>query len=372
LKTAEDVQNKRGEKMASKRRLQVFVSSTYTDLKEERQAAVAAILKAGHIPAGMELFTAGDEAQMSIIKRWIDESDVYMLILGGRYGSIEKSSGLSYTELEFEYAIEQSKPFFAVIENQAALEAKVKLHGSGVLELENPEKLKLFRARALQNMSAFFDDTKDIKLSVHESLSDFANNRELRGWIAATDVQDTSPLFDQIERLSQENSALREKVSALERTTAPQNNKAAEFAELMEILTHTQLEVPGDISEGGEAYKLDLFSIFWSMHERFVTGISTEVGMSKLDQFLFYTAGPKLVLHGLVDMEKVAGAKFRRMSTTRQGQAFLAQYEKSRVEKSKAKRLLSDVSGAASTSDEKVEVAAPPAPRKRAARKRTS
>jgi uncharacterized protein DUF4062 len=83
-----------------RRKLQVFVSSTFTDLIEERQAAVAAILKAGHIPAGMELFIAGDKSQMQTIERWIDESDVYMLILGGRYGSVEPSSGISYTELE--------------------------------------------------------------------------------------------------------------------------------------------------------------------------------------------------------------------------------------------------------------------------------
>ena len=72
------------------KKLQVFVSSTYTDLKEERQAAVEAILSSGHIPAGMELFAAGDESQMTVIERWIDESDIYLLILGGRYGSVDK------------------------------------------------------------------------------------------------------------------------------------------------------------------------------------------------------------------------------------------------------------------------------------------
>ena len=42
------------------KKIQVFISSTYTDLIEERQAAVEAILDAGHIPAGMELFKAGN------------------------------------------------------------------------------------------------------------------------------------------------------------------------------------------------------------------------------------------------------------------------------------------------------------------------
>src|SRR3954453_17427093 len=75
--------------MHMKRKLQVFVSSTYTDLIDERQAAVAAILKAGHIPAGMELFTAGNKSQLEVVKQWIKESDVYLLLLGARYGSIE-------------------------------------------------------------------------------------------------------------------------------------------------------------------------------------------------------------------------------------------------------------------------------------------
>ncbi len=91
--------------MSSKKKLQVFVSSTYLDLREERQAAVEAILKAGHIPAGMELFTAGSDSQLDTIQRWIDESDVYMLILGGRYGSLDPKTALSYTELEYDYAV---------------------------------------------------------------------------------------------------------------------------------------------------------------------------------------------------------------------------------------------------------------------------
>ena len=164
-----------------KRRLQIFISSTYIDLIPERQAAVAAILKSGHIPAGMELFTAGDRSQMDTIKQWIDESDVYMLILGGRYGSVEPTSGISYTELEYDYAVQQSKPLFAVVITDGSLEQKVKSGGTAFLEKENPKELALFRNKVLSNISSFFDDTKDIKLCVHETLADFAANRSLKG-----------------------------------------------------------------------------------------------------------------------------------------------------------------------------------------------
>src|SRR5436305_9143972 len=101
--------------MPMAKKLQVFVSSTYEDLRAERQAAVEAILSAGHIPAGMKLFAAGDESQMVVIRRWIDESDVFMLILGHRYGSIEPESNKSYVQLEYEYAVAQGKPLFAVV-----------------------------------------------------------------------------------------------------------------------------------------------------------------------------------------------------------------------------------------------------------------
>ncbi|MEH6645095.1 DUF4062 domain-containing protein [Sulfitobacter sp.] len=111
-------------------KLIVFVSSTFTDLISERQAAVSAILKSGHIPAGMELFTAGDQSQMDTIRRWIDQSDIYMLILGGRYGSLEPKTKLGYTELEYDYAIEAGKPVFAVVINHDALEVKVREFGT--------------------------------------------------------------------------------------------------------------------------------------------------------------------------------------------------------------------------------------------------
>ena len=172
-----------------KRKLQVFISSTFSDMIEERQAAVAAVLKAGHIPAGMELLTAGDKSQMKTIERWIDESDVYMLICGGQYGSIEPTTGLSYTELEYDYAASQGKSAFAVVIADAALEAKVKASGTAFIEKVNTKALAQFRDKVLKNISSFFSDPKDVMLCVDESMSDYAANSDLRGWIAADGLQ---------------------------------------------------------------------------------------------------------------------------------------------------------------------------------------
>jgi hypothetical protein len=62
---------------------QVFVSSTYSDLKDERRHVSETLAKAGYIPAGMELFPATDQQQLEFIKRIIDRCDYYVVIIGG-------------------------------------------------------------------------------------------------------------------------------------------------------------------------------------------------------------------------------------------------------------------------------------------------
>lgn len=218
----------------NRKKLQVFVSSTFADLIKERQAAVEAILTAGHIPAGMELFTAGDESQMEVIKQWIDESDVYLLILGGRYGSLEPISGKSYTQLEYEYAISKNKPFFACVIKDAAIEVRVKAEGRSVLETDNPQKLREFRTTVLSKMSKFWDDTKDIKIAVSETLATFARREELVGWVRANSQSDLPALADEIARLSKENSLLRSQLGTV--TAQEDRINGLTFLELKAIL----------------------------------------------------------------------------------------------------------------------------------------
>ena len=95
-------------------RYQVFVSSTYEDLREDRQQATQAILEAGSFPSGMELFPASDDTQWELIKRVISECDYYVVILGGKYGSIGPAR-LSYTEMEYDFAVERGIPVMGFV-----------------------------------------------------------------------------------------------------------------------------------------------------------------------------------------------------------------------------------------------------------------
>ena len=271
--------------MAEKKKLQVFVSSTYIDLKEERQAAVQAILTAGHIPAGMELFSAGDQSQMDVIKRWIDESDVFLLILGGRYGSIESESQKSYTHLEYEYALEKSKALFAVVITKEHLNEKITQFGMDVIETRNTDKLEEFRSSVSSRMVKFWSDSKDIKLAILETLSEFSRREELIGWIPGNQAVNTGELAEELARLAKENSELREKVSNL--SSQLSNNQAIfnglTYEEMYQSLNQVKLdfdsyhppieentrEILRQISIAFGDSEVSFLHCFWSMRNLF-------------------------------------------------------------------------------------------------------
>lgn len=106
-----------------KKKYQVFISSTYTDLIQERNVVRDAILKIHQFPVGMEQFNAEDTEQWNVIKDFIDLSDYYILIIGKRYGSVIESgddAGISYTEKEFNYAVTKGVPVLAFIKSDNA------------------------------------------------------------------------------------------------------------------------------------------------------------------------------------------------------------------------------------------------------------
>ena len=188
--------------MANKR-FQVFVSSTFEDLQAERQAAVQAILEAGDIPAGMELFTANDRSQMQVIRDWIDRSDIFVVMLGGRYGSIDAESGKSYVQLEFEHARDKQKPTLALVLHEARI-AEIQAGNPLDMRLEQnePAKYQSFRETLRTNrLTPSFADPKDLKHEILRGLHTVKQERaaELRGWVRG----------DYAARLEQENTRLK-------------------------------------------------------------------------------------------------------------------------------------------------------------------
>ena len=66
------------------------------------------------MPTGMELFPATDDSAWQLHQDVIDGSDYYVLIVGGRYGSLD-GAGLGYTEKEYTYALATKKPVIPLL-----------------------------------------------------------------------------------------------------------------------------------------------------------------------------------------------------------------------------------------------------------------
>jgi hypothetical protein len=199
--------------MADKR-YQVFVSSTYEDLQDERREVMQALLELDCIPAGMELFPAADETQWSLIRRVIDDCDYYIVIVAGRYGSTNKD-GVSYTEMEYRYALDQGKPIIAFLHREpSALPAK---HTEA--SPAGRQKLDAFRDLCQQKMVKHWISASELGSVVSRSLVRLTKDRPGIGWVRA----DSAPDQDVLEQLVKKNKRIEEleQLIAATRTQAP-------------------------------------------------------------------------------------------------------------------------------------------------------
>ncbi len=167
------------------KRYTVFISSTYEDLREEREKVMGALLKLNFIPCGMELFPASSEEQWSLIQRVIDDCDYYILILAGKYGSVN-NQGISYTEMEYRYAIKQGKPVIAFVHKcPDTLPAnKVECSGKKQKQLEN------FRKFVKTKLVNFWQNPYELGLQVSISMTKLIAQFPTPGWVKADHIVD--------------------------------------------------------------------------------------------------------------------------------------------------------------------------------------
>lgn len=193
------------------KRYQVFVSSTYTDLKEERQHVTQTLMGMDCIPAGMELFPAMDEEQWEFIKRVIDDCDYYVLIVGARYGTLSVE-GISYTEQEYEYAVSKGIKVIALIhaepeqivtaKSEQCQELRAKLEGF---------RVKVSTGRLVRTWKSATDLPGLVALSLTQTIRLFP----ALGWVRANESSNEK-LLSEINDLRKANKALEAKLQEYE------------------------------------------------------------------------------------------------------------------------------------------------------------
>ena len=192
------------------KKYQVFVSSTYEDLQDERKKVMEALLQMNCFPVGMEYFNASDSSQWEVIKSLIRDCDYYVLIVAGRYGSIEEESGKSYTQKEFEYAVKQGVPVISFVHKHPETLSGTKIE----LDPLKQDKLKDFKSCIQKKLCKFWDNADGLSSQVVLSLTSLIKTHPRIGWIKADEISSAEANKELIS-LRKENDLLKSKINAL-------------------------------------------------------------------------------------------------------------------------------------------------------------
>jgi hypothetical protein len=194
--------------MTAKCKHQVFVSSTKEDLSDDREAVTWELLKGGFIPVGMENFSAMSDRGWKVIARTIDDSDYYVVIVAGRYGSIDTETGKSWTQREYEYAREKGLDVFAFIRDQASVA------GNQVDRDEKAGLLDAFKATLRgAHLCEPWTTKDDLRARVATALAKAVSSGAAEGKQRAGWYRGPAPSLDEFSALSGEVRDLRARLA---------------------------------------------------------------------------------------------------------------------------------------------------------------
>jgi hypothetical protein len=167
------------------RKLRIFISSTMRDLANERQAVCQRLLDFNFEPVNAECWLPNGRQTWDLIRREIDTSDVFVLILGERYGWVPPSGSmsdknLSVTHLEYLYAKEHTIPILPFLK---------RLDEETERDSEDAKKRDAFR-REVKNWDTgltvgTFDLAADLANAVGRATVEFLAQTALQANVAA-------------------------------------------------------------------------------------------------------------------------------------------------------------------------------------------
>lgn len=305
------------------KRYQVFVSSTYEDLKVERSEVFHALLDIGCIPSGMEYFPASSESQWDYIKRIIDDCDYYVVISAGKYGSLGPG-GISYTQMEYEYALEKGIPTIAFLHSDLGSLPASKCE----TKTNRKKKLDAFRA-ALQDgrLCKFWTTPLELRAVVTVSLTAEKQNNPRTGWVRADTTNEETR--KEMLGLYKENNELKDRLADLDPDTDRSHYKQGSDVHTIPFRCRNQKDSIGVTWDDIVRIVLPMFALPYAYHDdegrvhsaiRRLVGnmVREEAGQIQVESDDILTIYYQLIALGYLELD---GAKAR---LTRSGQRELA------------------------------------------------
>jgi hypothetical protein len=243
----------------------VFISSTYTDLREERAQVQKSLLKLGCLPIGMELFTASEDDTWEAIKRQIEASDYFVVIIAGRYGTVAPD-GRSFTEKEFDYAYEKGIPAIGFVHADLG---KIPLERADV-DADLRAKLETFRKKVQGPLVGYFTSPHELANEVLLSFINLRSRNPRTGYVRADQAVDPRKYADALEQVAQLKSEL-------DRIRATPTTEFTRASDTIEVTVSLDRQANGQrTSLGSERTLVVLRDGFMAVARHVIAGASLE------------------------------------------------------------------------------------------------
>jgi uncharacterized protein DUF4062 len=288
--------------MASEKIYKVFVSSTYEDLREERAAVEKGLQQIDCWPVGMELFPAADEETWDFIKSQIDDSDYYVVVVAGRYGS-QGPDGISFTEKEYDYAIARGKPAIGFVHADPGSIAANKTETSEEARLKLQKFIEKIKKRPVRQ----FRNPHELALEVTTSFNQLIRKRPGVGYVRADAAVD----FKRYSEVLEENSRLKEALSAAQQSGPfPAHEKPIRLTILIggyldphppETIDCSLMQGFQVVAEGALLYAEEYLVLEYAA--KLLLGKPQDERAMRFDEASVKTLRRDLVLYGLIDVQ---------------------------------------------------------------------
>lgn len=266
--------------MTSDKKFQVFVSSTYTDLQGARQELMLALLSMGMIPTGMELYPTELNNQWKMIQKVIDECDYYVVLIGGRYGTLSPI-GLSYTHREYVYAATKKKPVIAFA-HEAPEFLPVEQRESS---REGEVRFRDFRKLVQQRAAIFrqWNNPTDLAEVVRKSMPILVRQNPAAGWVKAGQVVDLAELRE-VQNLKKRIEELEKEKHELTSGWRPPLDTLARGSDTVELQYSCNVYIKGDCKVTVASSRLSWDQVFSTVAPQMLNEVSETVMRDALEE----------------------------------------------------------------------------------------
>lgn len=293
------------------KKLQVYISSTYPDLADEHQLVTQTILDTNHIPTEYKIRKESGRitSQTALMSAKIEESDIFIMIIGGTLGELEPIGNKGYIEFEYFLARKLNKPIFVFQLSDEMIMSKIAFGSYSlrdVIERDNVNQLNTFKdVISIERVITIVNTSEELKSNLVKSLMDAEDHFGLNGWIRAKNYD----LVQEVKRLQLELEKEKSKQAILIKQTdrpLPESmgNQLGPFtySQILYALTSRTMNVnDNDAKEFGFKNRYPtLLELLMEYHMLLSRGI-TYVESDSLDEMLKSQLVPVLLSLGMME-----------------------------------------------------------------------